>query len=443
MFVSLVSDAASLLWTIASFLVALGVIVAVHEYGHYIVGRLSGIKADVFSLGFGPVLTKRTDRHGTVWQIAAIPLGGYVKFKGDSDAASARGDDISGLSAEQARQTMTGAPLWARSLTVAAGPVFNFVLAFVIFLGLIFASGLAADRPIVGKPYPMPQGQTLLQDDIILALDGAQTPDNAAFARVAETIAPAASVVYTIEREGRIIDIIAPHPFAPRVSAVHPKNAAIAAGMREGDVILQAAGTDVYTFSQLPPLVEAAGGAAIDLVIWREGQGEISLSLTPNRRDLPTADGGFETRWLIGLSSGLIFDHQRRAAGPIEAVDLAARQVWAVLAGTYSGIAHMIRGEISTCNLSGPVGLASTMGDAARSGLESFVTMLAIVSLGVGLLNLLPVPVLDGGHLVFFAYEAITRRKPNPRVLNAAVMMGLFAVLMLTVFALGNDLVCM
>jgi regulator of sigma E protease len=102
----------------------------------------------------------------------------------------------------------------------------------------------------------------------------------------------------------------------------------------------------------------------------------------------------------------------------------------------------MIRGEISTCNLSGPVGLASTMGDAARGGLESFVSMLAVVSLGVGLLNLLPVPVLDGGHLVFYAYEAISGRKPNPRVLNAAVMLGLFLVLALTIFALGNDLTC-
>ncbi|MFN3607334.1 MAG: site-2 protease family protein [Cypionkella sp.] len=201
-------------------------------------------------------------------------------------------------------------------------------------------------------------------------------------------------------------------------------------------------GLKLWDWSALIPVVEAAGGASIDLVVWRAGRGEIPLTLTPNRRDFPTPEGGFETRWLIGLSSGMIFDHQRRSAGPLEAGGIAARQVWAVLAGTYSGLAHMIRGEISTCNLSGPVGLASTMGDAARSGLESFVSMLAVVSLGVGLLNLLPVPVLDGGHLVFYAYEAISGRKPNPRVLNAAVMLGLFLVLALTIFALGNDLTC-
>jgi regulator of sigma E protease len=436
------SDTANFIWTIGSFLVALGIIVAVHEYGHYIVGRWTGIKADIFSLGFGPVLARRTDRHGTVWQIAAIPLGGFVKFKGDSDAASARGADISALPASEARQTMTGAPIWARSLTVAAGPVFNFVLAFVIFMGVIFASGMAADRPIVGVAHPLPQGQNLIAGDVIVALNGAPTPDNESFARVADAIEPAREVVFTVDRAGQIIDVTAPHPFAARVAAVHPKNAAIDAGIREGDVIVQAAGQPILAFSQLPALVEAAGGASIDLVVWREGRGEIALSLTPNRRDFPTAEGGFETRWLIGLSSGMIFDHQRRSAGPLEAAQIAARQVWAVLAGTYSGLAHMIRGEISTCNLNGPVGLASTMGDAARSGLESFVSMLAVVSLGVGLLNLLPVPVLDGGHLVFYAYEAISGRKPNPRVLNAAVMLGLFMVLALTIFALGNDLTC-
>jgi regulator of sigma E protease len=177
------------------------------------------------------------------------------------------------------------------------------------------------------------------------------------------------------------------------------------------------------------------------LLIWREGQ-EIALTLTPNRRDLPTAEGGFETRWLVGLSSGMLFEPQMRAAGPLEAVTMAGRQVWAVLSGSLSGMAHLIRGDISSCNLSGPVGLAGAMGDAARSGVETFVSMLAVVSLGIGLLNLFPIPVLDGGHLVFFAYEAITKRKPNPRILNVAVTLGLAMIIGLTIFALGNDLTC-
>jgi len=125
-----------------------------------------------------------------------------------------------------------------------------------------------------------------------------------------------------------------------------------------------------------------------------------------------------------------------------EAASIATQRIAAVVEGTFSGVVHMVRGEISTCNLSGPVGLAETMGEAAQSGWQTFLTMLAMVSLGVGILNLLPIPVLDGGHLAFFAYEAIARRKPNPQVMNLAVMVGLFFVVSLTIFALGNDLVC-
>lgn len=439
---AILGDMAALVWTIVSFVIALSVIIAVHEYGHYIVGRWTGIKAEVFSLGFGPIIAAHTDRRGMRWQIAAIPLGGFVRFKGDQDAASARQGDTSGLTSVQARETMAGAPLYARALTVAAGPAFNFVLSFVIFMAVILATGLAADRPVVGAIYPMPAAQGLQAGDQIVAINGAPTPDNTAFFQVADAIEPNAQVTYSVQRGGQIIDLVAGHPFPARASSVHLQSAAFEAGLHEGDVITAINGQPIYAFSQLPIAVEASQGAALQLTVWRDGQGEMSLTLSPNRRDIPTADGGFETRWMMGLSSGLLFEAQRRSASPLEAAQIAARQVWAVVTGTFSGIAHMIRGEISTCNLSGPVGLASTMGQAASTGFESFITMLAMVSLGVGILNLLPIPILDGGHLVFFAYEAITRRKPNPQILNIAVMVGLFLVLSLTVFAIGNDLTC-
>ncbi|MDZ7906684.1 MAG: RIP metalloprotease RseP [Cypionkella sp.] len=435
-------EMAGLGWTLVSFILALGVIIAVHEYGHYIVGRWTGIKADVFSLGFGPVIASRMDRRGTRWQVAAIPLGGFVRFKGDADAASARQSDVSALPAAEARSTMAGAPLWARALTVAAGPAFNFALSFVIFMAVILASGMAADRPIVGAVYPMPQVYDLREGDAIVAINGVPTPDSATFYQTADSIGPVPDVTYSVQRDGQVLDIVAGHPFPARAASVHLQSAAFAAGIREGDVVMSIDGQPISAFSQLPIAVEASQGAALNLIVWRQGQGEMALTLSPNRRDIPTADGGFETRWMMGLSSGLLFEAQRRSAGPVEAAQIAARQVWAVVSGTFSGIAYMLRGEISTCNLSGPVGLASTMGQAASTGFESFVTMLAMVSLGVGILNLLPIPVLDGGHLVFYAYEAITRRKPNPRILNLAVMVGLFLVLSLTIFAIGNDLTC-
>lgn len=430
---TILADFGGLAWTIGSFLVALGVIVAVHEYGHYIIGRWSGIKADVFSLGFGPVIAAKMDRRGTRWQLALIPLGGFVKFKGDADAASTHGTG--------GRDTMAGAPLWARAATVAAGPIFNFILAFVIFLAIILVSGLPAEKPIVGTAHPMPNVTQLETGDVVLAMNDQPTPDFKTYVTVAADLPAAPTVIYHIQRGDQTLDIVSAHPMPARVGAVYPKNAGMAAGIKVGDVVLSVNGQPVSSFAQLPPMVEASNGAAVDLVIWRDGQ-EIPLTLTPNRRDLPKDDGSFETRWLIGLSSGLLFDPQTRQAGPIEAAQMAANQVWSVLSGSLSGMVHLVRGDISSCNLSGPVGLAGAMGDAARSGLSSFVSMLAVVSLGVGLLNLFPIPVLDGGHLVFFAYEAITGRKPNPKVLNIAVAVGLALILALTVFALGNDLTC-
>lgn len=429
------ADMGGLVWTIASFLVALGVIVAVHEYGHYIIGRWSGIKAEVFSLGFGPVVASRMDRRGTRWQLALIPLGGFVKFKGDADAASAISTEVEG------RDTMGGAPLWARAATVAAGPIFNFVLAFGIFMIVILFSGLPQDKPIVGLAHPMPNVTQLQTGDVILGMNDQTTPDFKSYVALAGKLPPSPTVTYQVQRGDQTLDVVSAHPMPALVGAVYPKNAGMAAGIKEGDVILSVNGQPVSSFAELPPLVEASNGAPVALVIWRDGA-EIPLTLTPNRRDLPKEDGSFETRWLIGLSSGLLFDPQTRQAGPIEAAELAAKQVWSVLSGSVSGIVHLVRGDISSCNLSGPVGLAGAMGDAARSGLSSFVSMLAVVSLGVGLLNLFPIPVLDGGHLVFFAYEAVTGRKPNPKVLNVAVAIGLALILALTVFALGNDLTC-
>jgi regulator of sigma E protease len=429
-------------WTVFFFIVALSVIVFVHEYGHYIVGRWSGIHAEVFSIGFGPVLFARTDRRGTKWQVAAIPFGGYVKFLGDADASSVRQGDVSGLSAEERRHTMAGAPLWARSATVAAGPVANFILTFALLAGLLLALGIPREEPTVGSLRAFPQsGPSLQVGDVILAIGGRPTPDSTALSQVMEELPREATHIYSVRRDGQVLEVEGPHPFAPVVGQVLIRSAAMDAGLQEGDLILRAAGQDVVTFADLPGIVAASQGQPVPLTVWRAGE-TFDLTLTPRIRTVEDETGAFVERYQIGIAAGLAFEPAMRGLGLGEATALAAQQMWDMTVTTFVGLGHMISGAISSCNLSGAIGMAETMGDAARNGLESFVGMMAVLSLGVGILNLFPIPVLDGGHLVFHAYEAVMRRPPPDRALRALMTVGLTLVLGLMLFALSRDLIC-
>ncbi|MBL9072421.1 RIP metalloprotease RseP [Tabrizicola sp.] len=429
-------------WTVAFFVLALSVIVFVHEYGHYIVGRWSGIHSEVFSIGFGPVLFSRTDRRGTRWQVAAIPFGGYVKFLGDADASSVRKTDVSGLSVEERRHTMAGAPLWARTATVAAGPVFNFILTFILLAGLSLALGVPREEPTVGAMRAFPfEGPSLQEGDVIRAVEGQPTPDWKTFADVTDTLKGKMTLAYTVQRGDEELVVSGPHPQAPVVGDVQLRSAAMDAGIQEGDIILKVGGQDVRYFDELPDIVAASKGEPVALTIWRAGK-TFDLSLSPRIRTVDDGNGGFAERYLLGLYSGMFFEPATRTVGPWEAVTNAAGSMWAMTTTTFSGLWHMIQGAISSCNLSGAIGMAEVAGDAARNGAESFVGMLAILSLGVGILNLFPIPVLDGGHLVFYAYEAVTRRQPSERALRVLMTVGLSLVLSIMIFGLSRDLLC-
>ncbi|MFO1202744.1 MAG: RIP metalloprotease RseP [Tabrizicola sp.] len=429
-------------WTVVFFVIALSVIVFVHEYGHYIVGRWSGIHSEVFSIGFGPVLFSRTDKRGTRWQIAAIPFGGYVKFLGDADASSVRQADVSGLSPSERRHTMAGAPLWARAATVAAGPVFNFILTFALLVGLAIASGTPSEEPTVGTLRAFPfEGQTLQEGDVILAVEGQATPDWETFGKVTDALKGKATVSYSVRRGREELIVSGPHPLAPVVGEVQIRSAAMDAGIQEGDVILKASGKDVTYFDELPDIVAASKGQPVDLTVWRDGK-TFDIALTPRIRTVDDGNGGFTERYLLGLYSGLFFEPAVRSTSPWEALAGAANGMWVMTTTTFSGLSHMIQGAISSCNLSGAIGMAETAGDAARNGVQSFVGMLAILSFGVGLLNLFPIPVLDGGHLVFHAWEAVTGRAPSERALRVLMSIGLTVVLSIMIFGLSRDLLC-
>ncbi|MDC0737066.1 RIP metalloprotease RseP [Cognatishimia sp. SS12] len=432
--------------TLIAFVVALSVIVAIHEYGHYIVGRWSGIHAEVFSLGFGPVLFSRHDKRGTKWQVALIPMGGYVRFKGDSDAASGKdGEVISSLSKEELRSTMHGAPLWARSATVAAGPIFNFVLSILIFAGVILSQGAIGERLIVGELRDLPaEGAALQTGDVVLAIDGQDLPDlsdsaaNDAFLAALRTTE---IVPYQVDRDGDVITVPGPYLYPPIVLQLSPRSAAIDAGLAPGDVITAINGVPIAAFRELKDAVEGSGGAALALRVWRDGT-EGDFTLTPRRVDEPLPDGGFQTQWRIGIGGGLAFEPARESVGVGAAVSGGVSQTLRIINGSLSGLYHMVTGAISSCNLSGPIGIAQTSGAMASQGTQNFIWFIAVLSTAIGLLNLFPIPVLDGGHLVFHAYEAVSGKPPNDKVMRVMMTVGLVLILSLMLFGVSNDLFC-
>ncbi len=432
------------LFTLIAFVIALSVIVAIHEFGHYIVGRWSGIHAEVFSLGFGPVLWSRTDGRGTRWQIAALPFGGYVKFLGDSDAASSGADQgtVSRLSEEELRHTMHGAPLWARTLTVLAGPVFNFLLSIVLFSALALFVGVARTPLTIAKIHPLPvEGITVQPGDAILKVAGLTLPESGPLTDFSDRLPLEELLAYEVQRADGSATAFGPQLFPPRAAAVHPGSAAREAGIRTGDVILSIDGQKIIRFDQMIEIVSASGGRPLTLEVWREGE-TFTVTFAPRRRDIPRPEGGFETRWLMGVSSSLFFEPDTETPGPLAALGMGVERTWGVIRLSMSGIYHIAAGLISPCNVSGPIGIAKSSGAMASQGLAAFISFIALLSTAIGFLNLLPVPMLDGGHLVFYAWEAVARRPPNERLLRFLMMLGLILVLSLMAFGITNDLMC-
>ncbi len=445
--VSLIPQFGGALYTLAAFVVALSVIVAVHEYGHYIVGRWSGIQAEVFSIGFGPVLWSRTDRRGTRWQVAALPFGGYVKFLGDADAASAGPDEAvmeaAAQDPAQLRRTMHGAPLWARAATVVAGPLFNFVLSIVVFAGIFMLQGEARDPLTVGEIHALPGGaHDLRPGDEILGLGGVPLPgdDGGNWDALVSQLQGAGPVIYDIRRDGTERSVEGPHPFPALVSQVAPRSAAMDAGLRGGDVIVAIDEAPIFSFDDLKTAVEGGNGRAMLLSVWRGGD-MIDLTLAPRRTDEPQDGGGFVTNWRIGVIGGMAFEPATQTAAPGAALLGGVAQTWRIVESSLSGLWHMVTGAISTCNISGPVGIAETSGAMAAQGAQSFIWFIAVLSTAVGLLNLFPIPVLDGGHLLFHLYEAVAGRPPSDGALRILMATGLALILTLMLFAVANDLI--
>ncbi|OUS08580.1 RIP metalloprotease RseP [Rhodobacterales bacterium 52_120_T64] len=440
-FISQIPVFGGFLSTIIAFVVVLGVVVFVHEYGHYIVARWCGIHAEKFSLGFGPVIWSRTDKRGMQWQLAAIPLGGYVQFLGDRGAASETDfDALDKMSEIDIARSFPSARLHKRALTVAAGPFANFILASVIFAGLVTWQGIVIDEPTVGDLFDMPEGLYDLQvNDQILEVEGQAVSNFGDIINITNAMEFPGDMEVLVLRDNQKLLVSAPYMLIPGVHGVDPLSAASAAGLKAGDLVLEAAGQRISTFRELQAIVIESGNTEISLKVWRDGI-YLDLPITPVLREYPDGEGGFTERVMIGVYGAFAFLPATETPTPWNAAYIGARQTVNYIDMSLNGIKHMFLGNLSPSNLQGPIGIAQISKESANQGLKSFITLIAIISAGIGMLNLFPIPMLDGGHLVFYLYEAVRGQPPSQKTIQAFMSIGLAMVLLLMVFATYNDL---
>jgi regulator of sigma E protease len=420
--------------SVLSFILAILILVTVHELGHYLVGRWRGIGADVFSVGFGPELFAVTDRRGTRWRLAALPFGGYVRFRGDASPASAP----SGVGGEG---TFEAASLLSRTLTVLAGPAANFLFAILIIAGFAIWSGVPSGEPRVGAVRSHPVESGLQEGDLIRSVAGQPVTDLSALAEMSAQLPDGDVLPWAVERDGEQIIVSAPRPLSPLVEQVNPLSPAQRAGLLPGDVILELNGALVSDFSELRGTVLTSQGAEVTLLIWRNGK-TFEVQTRPERSDQPLPEGGFESRYLLGVGAGLPFEPALRRPGPLDALQIGADRTWAVIHLSGSALANIVTGAISHCNIRGVVSMGEASGATASQGAGSFVLFLGLLSVVIGFMNLLPIPTLDGGHLALYAWEGVRGRAPDPRVVSRLMQAGMVVLIGMMLFGLFNDLTC-
>nr|WP_246423621.1 RIP metalloprotease RseP [Roseospira goensis] len=356
--------------TVIAFLVVLTIVVFVHEMGHFLVARWNKVRVDVFSIGFGPELVGFNDRHGTRWKFAAIPLGGYVKFFGDSDASSATADGQDMTPAEKA-VSFHHKSVWQRIAIVFAGPAANLVFAIAVFAAVYGAIGQAVTPPVV--------------------------------------------------------------------ASVQPDSAAAEAGLEPGDRIVAVDGEPVQRFEDLQHRIPLTNGATLTLTVER-GAETLTLTATPRIQEVEDALGEVRRQAVLGITASAS-EQDIVQLGPIEAVGTAFGQAYQLVEATVVTVGQMISGERGTEDLGGPVRIAQMSGQVAELGVISLLLFTAFLSVNLGLINLLPIPVLDGGHLVFYAIEAVRGEPLGERAQEYGFRLGLAFIVGLMVFVTWNDLV--
>lgn len=430
--------------TVLAFVLCLSVIVFVHEFGHYFIGKLSGIHAEVFSIGFGPVIISAYDKRGTKWQLAAFPLGGYVKFLGDKNPASSPDPEIDKRDEQNLlRKSMHGAPLWARFITVAAGPLFNFIFSGLIFFLIFMDQGMTKLPLTVDKTFDTPYEQKFEKGDVVRSVNGLKINND--LKKLNDQLGGVFAnkpLTYVVERNGILITLenIIQNP--PRISQVLPKSSAISAGLEKGDLILSLNSREIKNFNEIKDFVEASQGEGFIVEYWREGL-VYETRLTPQIVDVPIETGGFERIYRVGIVSDYFPFQPAMTKQSISWAFLSSiKSIYLIMEGSVKGLYHIVFGNISSCNLSGPISIAETSGQMVKQGSLNYLWFIAVLSTAIGMINLFPIPVLDGGHLMFFTVEALIGRKPNQKIVNTFMALGFALLVGLMLFSVLNDFLC-
>lgn len=446
----------SFLYSTAAFIVAIGVIVTVHEFGHFLIARLAGIRVLRFSIGFGPALLKWGRPGGTEYVIAALPLGGYVKMLDERD------DEVeeSLLALAYNRQ-----PVSKRAAVLLGGPAFNFLFAIIVYCA-VFMIGVPGLRPIAGEVIQdSPAAAAGMQSmDRILAVGGKETPTwTSASLALLEAMLDAPRFEVTVESEQggtRLLQFTVENPkpltepgallpglgikewapeMPPVIGEIQAGSPAEQAGLLTGDQILESGGSPVKGVANWIEQIQAHPGKPLELLIRRDGETR-RVTVTPEK--IKTDDG--ETG-RIGAGVGYppeitkkLFAFERH--GPLSAMAKAAKQTLDLSALTLNVLGRMVTGDVSLKNISGPINIASYAGQSAKFGLVPFLSFLAIISISIGVLNLLPVPILDGGRLLFLGAEAIKGAPLSPAAEEIGQRIGLLLLAIFMTLAFYNDI---
>jgi len=355
-------------FTVIAFLLVIGPLIFVHELGHYLVGRWFGVQAETFSIGFGREITGWTDKSGTRWKLGWLPLGGYVKFKGDMNPASVADPEWINLPPEERAKTFQSKTVWQRFLIVFAGPAINFLAAILIFIGLFAAYGHPRPPPVVGE--------------------------------------------------------------------VMPSSAAAAAGLRPGDTIVNIGGREIGRFEDIHRTIVIRPEQPLRVEFVRGGQ-TMAVTATPRLEIERDRFGNEFRRGLLGIRPGPATSD---TVAWYELPGAAVRQTANMVVMMVETLGQVLSGRRSVKELGGPLKIAQVSGQQATLGLADFLAFMALVSINLGFINLLPIPMLDGGHLLFYTIEGVRRKPLAPEAQEWAFRTGLAALLALMVFVTFNDL---